>query len=120
MSKKHLRSDLFLRFTAALGVIAVFLFLSDNFLIYWFEQPGLRIFLGHLGLLAPTSSVLTGGQILSGWIQFSGFVLIFIGIGVLCILSSNRSLDDDARLYTRIAAYIVRSAFWAVLLIGIV
>lgn len=120
MSKKHLHSDLFLRFTAALGVIAVFLFLSDNLLIYWFKQPGIRVFLGHLGLLAPTSSVLTGDQVLSGWIQLSGFVLIFIGIGVLCVLSSNRSLNDDAQIYTCVAAYIVRAAFWAVLLIGIV
>jgi len=120
VSKIHLRSDLFLRFAAALGVIAVFLFLSDNFLIYWFEQPGLRVFLGHLGLLAPPSSALTSSQVLSGWIQLSGFVLILVGIGLLCALSPNRSLKDDARLYTCVAAYIVRAAFWAVLLIGIV
>ncbi len=120
MSKQKYLSDLFLRYAAALGVIAVFLFLFDNFLIYWFEQPGLRAFLGHVGLFAPPSSELNSNQILSGWLQFSGFILIVIGIGVLCALSPSRSLDDDAELYTCISAYIVRAAFWAALLIGIV
>jgi len=120
VSKQNYRSDLFLRYAAALGVIAVFLFLLDNFLIFWLEQPGLRVFLGHLGLFRPPSSILTSNQILSGWLQFSGFLLIIAGIGALCALSPRRSLRDDAQLYTCIAAYIVRAAFWAVFLIGIV
>lgn len=120
MSEKLLRSDLFLRVVAAIGVVAVFLFLFDNFLVYWFEQPGLRTFLGYLGLLPASSVELLGSQVLSGWMQFAGFVLIIAAIGVLCALSYSRTLNDDARLYSQVAAYIVRAAFWAVLLIGVV
>ena len=120
MPEKSLHADFFIRYAAAIGVVAVFLFLFDNFLIYWFEQPGIRAFLGHLGLLSSSSPALSGGQAVSGWIQFSGFVLIFAGTGALCAITRTRTLNDDAGLYSCIAAYIVRAAFWSVLLIGIV
>ena len=120
MPAKPLRLDLLFRLAAAAGVVSVFLFLIDNFLIYWFGQPGLRTFFAHLGLMTALGpSDLTGGQIVSGWIQLSVFTLILAAMALFCALSRSRSLDDDAVLYSCVAAYIVRTAFWAILLIGV-
>ncbi len=114
--------EVFLRALAALMVAAIFLFLVDNFLIYWIELPGLRNFLVYAGWI-PTDKgevTLTHAQAVSGWLQLSVYSVIVVGIVLACLVSFSRSLQADADLYSRIAAYIVRAAFWSVLLVGLV
>ena len=55
-----------------------------------------------------------------GWLQLSAYSVIVVGIVLTCLVSFSRSLQADADLYSRIAAYIVRAAFWSVFLVGLV
>ena len=114
--------DVLLRALAALMVASVLLFLVDNFLIYWVDLPGLRNFLSYIGWInadaAPASLGRT--QIIAGWLQLSIYIGIVIGIILACLISFSRNLQADADLYSGMAAYIVRAAFWSIFLVGLV
>jgi TRAP-type mannitol/chloroaromatic compound transport system permease small subunit len=108
------------RLCGAVMVSLVFLFLLDNTLIFWFDWPGLRDFLEHFGWLGSKPGKLVDEQIVVGWIQLLLFLATLVVIAVLVLRSSTRSLSTDAELYSRIAAYIVRAAFWSIFLVGLV
>lgn len=98
------------------------LFIINNFLIFWHGWPGIDNFLAHYGLLGltPLSAPLTGTVLTLGWVQ----LLVYLGAILGCILyvlnTRHRSLQADANVHDFLAAYVVRSAFWSILLIGVV
>ena len=106
---------------AAWMVALPFLFLLDNILIFWFDWPGTRHFLVHLGLLSETRSSppLNDPQRLLGWIQWMVSLSVCLFISAAVLVGHGRDLKQDAMLYSRMAAFITRAAFWAVLLVGI-
>ncbi len=103
-------------------IVFLFLFLIDNTLIYWFQWPGIRTFLSHLGLIGAEGSAkkLTDSDVVQGWVQFIASLVTILGIISLVIKTPARNLDDDAELYSRITGFIVRAAFWSVFLVGLV
>ena len=110
-----------LRIFAALMVASIFLFLTDNIIIHWFDQPGLRIFLALTGVFSFDLTSSTDTQSITGaWIQFGIFLTLIIAICIYCLTSPSRKLEQDADMYSAIASYIVRGAFWSVFLIGLV
>lgn len=100
-------------------VVALFLFLIDNLLIYWAKLPGMSAFFEHLGWIAGKPGKLDAGAIGAGWIQLVASIAAFFAAVAICLLTRSRSIKDDAKLYSGVAAYIVRSAFWAVFLVGV-
>jgi TRAP-type mannitol/chloroaromatic compound transport system permease small subunit len=110
-----------LRVFAALMAASLFLFLVDNILIFWFEQPGLRAILIHSGLITSDKNIpLNSGMVFNGWIQFFTFSAVIFGALFYCLATPSKQFLEESILYTRIAAYIVRAAFWSVLLVGLV
>ena len=114
--------EMLLRLFAAMVLVALFLFLLDNMLIYWFDFPGTRSTLIHYNFLSEPSSFKPPAENQVGYgimhLVLSGIIILGTIIAVAMI--PGRTLSKDADLYTRIAAFIVRSAFWSVFLIGIV
>ena len=53
------------------------------------------------------------------WIQLSVYVAGFVGAVVYVLLSRERSLRADGLLISDISAFLVRVAFWIVLLVGV-
>ncbi|MGI9316754.1 MAG: TRAP transporter small permease subunit [bacterium] len=101
---------------------SVILFLVDNFLIYVLGWPGIGLFMAHLGVVTPdkVAKALEGGAIARGWVELLGFFGVFLA-GLFWVLRTrNRRLIDDANVYSGITAFIVRAAFWSVLLVGAV
>lgn len=87
-----------------LAVLAVFLI--NNYLNYWQDMPG----------VAP---VLRGGAPLLSWFQ-----LALYGVAValaLAYVATHRdtTLRQDSQRISDINAYVIRTAFWAVLLVGL-
>jgi len=54
------------------------------------------------------------------YIQLSFYFISFIAVVYFVLRSINQTLETDAKILTNITAYIVRSSFWAVLIVGIV
>ncbi|MBC8259778.1 MAG: TRAP transporter small permease subunit [SAR324 cluster bacterium] len=98
------------------------LFLVNDYLIFVKGWPGPLNFLKHqewFGFSA-LRKPLEENFVFLGWAQFLALFAVMVFVSVWASKTQKRSLRDDARLWARFAAYIVRSAFWAVLLIGIV
>ena len=102
-------------------VAALFLFLLDTYLLYWTGFPGLSGFLEHIGILSGDgrSEALEGVAVAGGGAQLLLVLGVIAGVLWLVLRSPERSLEADARIYSAIAAYIVRFAFWAVFLVGV-
>ena len=108
-----------IRIAAALMVLAVFVFLLDNYAVFWLEWPGLTRMLAHLGILEGNGKPIPDESLIYGWVELTVVAACGLAVVLLVLRSPSRSLDRDADLYTAIAAYLVRGAFWSVFFIGL-
>ena len=98
---------LFFRFFAWSVVATLFAFLFNAYLTFWLGWPGAATALG------PDASA-------QAWLQVLLYLLAIAGPAAFVVRSKSRSLRRDDAAMTAIAAYIVKVAFWSVLLVGIV
>ena len=109
--------------TFAVSIVAIMLlFLINNYLNFWQQWPGLPSFFSHRGWfgLEALRTPLVDDQITKGWLQLLSY-LGAVALVVLYVLwTHKRPLRSDAALLTEFAAYIIRAAFWIVLMVGIV
>jgi len=104
------------------SILAItFVFLINNVLTVWFDWPGIKQLFSQYGLFGfkKLSKPLEGSVLTFSFIQ-----LFFYFISVLLVIfyvfkSINRTLESDAEILTKFTAYIIRSSFWAVLIVGI-
>lgn len=92
----------------ALSLAALtFVFLFNNYLVYWYGWPG----------VAP---VFRGGTAFLGWLQAAGYVIPVVAIIVIALRNRERPFASDAALLYSVTAYIIAAAFWSTFFIGIV
>jgi len=106
----------------ALSIVTVMLtFLINNYLNFWQQWPGLPSFFSNQGWfgLEPLRIPLADGQITKGWLQFLSYLGAVVIVVLYVLRTHNRSLRLDADLLSGFSAYIIRAAFWIVLIIGI-
>ena len=98
-----------------------FVFLINNVLTVWFEWPGVKKLFSHHGLFGfkKLSNPLEDSVLTIAYIQlFLYFALTFLAI-IYVIKSIKQTLETDSKILTKFTAYIIRSSFWAVLIVGI-
>ena len=108
-----------LRIAAGTVVAIAFAFLLNNYLNFWWSWPSalaMTADLGWFGMTPPETSI---GAIHLGQLQVLSYALAPLLVAAYVAVTRHRSMRDDAGLLTALAAYIVRSAFWSVLLIGL-
>ncbi len=104
------------------SILAITLvFLINNVLTIWFDWPGIKQLFSQYGLFGfkKISKSLEGSELIFSFIQ-----LFFYFISILLVIfyvfkSINQTLESDAEILTKFTAYIIRSSFWAVLIVGI-
>jgi len=103
-------------------IALVLLFLLNDYLIMWQEWPGVLVFIGHQGWFgaSPTTEVLSGTALVQGWVQFFGYFVAFAAVLGYVLATPHCLLRTDADRLTALSAYIIRAAFWAVFLVGLV
>ena len=111
-------SPLAMRIVAYLMVSAVFLYLINNYLVYWQGMPGSYNLLLHYGWFGVESEILEAGQVALGWVQVGVYLAILAAMVVYVLKTQTRSLQQDSVRFAKLSAYIIRFAFWAVTLIG--
>ena len=111
-------SPLAMRIFAYLMVSAVFLYLVNNYLVYWQDMPGSYNLLLHLGWFGVEAEQLDDDQLTQAWTQVVIYLAILSAAVVYVFRTQSRSLQQDSVRFAKISAYIIRFAFWAVTLIG--
>ncbi len=108
---------------AALGIVAaMFAFLINNYLTLWQDWPGISGLFSHLGWFGAGTSgkPLEGGGVTLGWIQLLLYVVLVGLVAVYTFSTGRQPLRVDSARLSAMAAFIIRAAFWSVLLIGLV
>jgi len=115
-------STLISRALAYMMVVGVFLYLFNNYLVYWQEMPGTYLLFSHYGWfgLETLSSPLDEAQITQGWGQFILYLLVLSACVGYALKTQNRSLEQESVRFAVLSAYIIRVSFWSVLLVGFI
>ena len=104
------------------SIIAItFVFLINNVLTVWFEWPGIKKLFSHHGLFGfkKLSKPLEDSVLTFAYIQLF-FYFISIIFAIFYVLKSiKQTLETDSKILTNFTAYIIRSSFWAVMIVGI-
>ncbi len=110
------------RSLAYMMVSGVFLYLFNNYLVYWQGLPGTFDLFSHYGYfgLEPLSNQLEENQIFQAWMQLIVYLLVLLLGVTYSALTPNRSMEDDSVRFAQLAAYIIRFSFWWVCLVGFV
>jgi TRAP-type mannitol/chloroaromatic compound transport system permease small subunit len=103
-------------------VAGVFLYLINNYLVYWQDMPGIYLLFSHYGWfgLETPGSPLDEAQITQAWGQFILYLLVLSACVGYALKSQNRSLEQESVRFAVLSAYIIRASFWSVLLVGFV
>lgn len=107
----------------ALSIVAACVgFLINNYLTFWQDWPGIGNLFSHLGWFGAETlrQPFPDGAALLGWLQILLYVALMAMVVAYVVRTSNRGLRVDAAHLSGIAAFIIRAAFWSVLLIGVV
>ena len=118
MSDNHL--TLITRSFAYAMVSAVFLYLINNYLVYWQDMPGTFSLALHYGWLGLDVEELESSKVAQGWFQLLFYLLVLMASIGYVVRTRSRSLEQDSVRFATLSAYIVRASFWAVLLVGLV
>ena len=98
-----------------------FVFLFNNVLTVWFDWPGVKNLFSHYGLFGfkKLSKPLEDTVLTFAYLQ----LLFYLASILLAIFYVNRSIKQtltvDSEILNKFTAYIIRSSFWAVLIVGI-
>jgi TRAP-type mannitol/chloroaromatic compound transport system permease small subunit len=104
------------------SILAITLaFLINNVLTVWFEWPGIKKLFSNYGLFGfkKLSKPLEDSVLTYSYIQLFLY-FISIALAIFYVLKSiKQTLETDSEILTKFTAYIIRSSFWAVFIVGI-
>ncbi len=106
------------RVFAYLMVSGVFLYLINNYLVYWQDMPGPYNLLLHYGWFGFEGEALEGARLTQSWTQIVIYLAVLTTASLYVFKTRSRSLQQDSVRFSRVSAYIIRFAFWGVTLIG--
>ncbi len=98
-----------------------FVFLFNNVLTVWFDWPGVKNLFSHFGLFGfkKLSKPLSDSVLNFAFLQLF-FYLIAIFLAIFYVNRSiKQTLTADSKILDKFTAYIIRSSFWAVLIVGL-
>jgi TRAP-type mannitol/chloroaromatic compound transport system permease small subunit len=97
-----------LRAFALATVVCALAFIANNYLTFWQGWPGLRSLADGTGAAA------------LGWLQLAIYVVPVGVVTIHAFMSKQRTMRDDSAMLDALSAFIIRWAFWIVLLVGLV
>jgi len=112
---------LLVRIIAGAIVATTLIFLLNNYLTFWREWPGLTTFLAHQSWLGfdALDEPLVPDLLQLGWLQLGSYLVALAVVVGYVMATPDRCLRVEADRLSAFSAYIVRVAFWGVLIIGL-
>ena len=119
MDEKNKSIHFYLRILSYSVIAFTLAFLLNNLLTVWAEWPGVRKIFSHYELFGHKQKSLQGSDLNLGYMQI-GLYLICIGLLISYVFKTySQTLEKDSEILSKFSAYIVRSSFWAVFLVGL-
>ena len=119
MVSKNSNLSLYLRIISYSVLAFTLAFLINNVLTVWNDWPGIKKIFSHHEIFGFKKKALEGSDLNYGYMQI-GLYLICIGAVIFYVFKTySQTLEQDSKILSRFSAYIIRSSFWAVFLVGV-
>ena len=113
---------IFLRWLAWFTATAIFVFLLNDYLNFWRGWPGFISLLAKAGMWPDNGTLVRAfdKQSAKAVIQAVTYAIPVAGAAIYVLKTRNKPLRADSLDLYAISAFVVRGAYWAVLLVGLV
>ena len=101
-------------------IFFTFAFFINNILNFWYDFPGVDKFFGNYNIFFELQNELSGKEFYKSWIQFLIYIIAILISFIYVKLYKQIEIEKDSEYLSNFSAYIIRSCFWGVLIIGIV
>ena len=119
MSSENSKISLYLRI-ASYSVLAFTLaFLINNVLTVWIDWPGVKKIFSHYEMFGFKKKALDGSTLSYGFMQIGVYLICIVAVIVYVFKTYSQTLERDSEILSNFSAYLVRSSFWAVFLVGV-
>ena len=100
-------------------IFLTFAFLINNILNFWHDYPGVDRFFGNYNIFFDQKNELSTKEFYQSWMQFLIYVIAILISFIYVKLYSQVEIEKDSEYLSNFSAYIIRSCFWGVLIVGI-
>ena len=105
------------------SIVAItFVFLINNLLTNWYDWPGVKKLYSHYELFGfkKLHKPLEGTAITYCYIQFLLYLVSIFSVIFYVFRTPKQNLNKDSKILASVSAYIIRTAFWTVFILGLV
>ncbi len=112
----------FIRIVGYVIIAITFPFLINNFLNYWADWPGVKKLLANYGLFGfeKLKNPISGSLFTYALFQLFLYIVLIFLVVFFVFKTPNQTLNKDSEILSSLSAYIIRSAFWMVFIVGLV
>jgi len=112
----------FIRIVGYVIIAITFTFLINNFLNYWADWPGVKKLLANYRLFGfeKLKNPISGSLFIYALFQLFLYIVSIFLVVFFVFKTPNQTLNKDSEILSSLSAYIIRSAFWMVFIVGIV
>ena len=119
MSSENSKISLYLRI-ASYSVLAFTLaFLINNVLTVWIDWRGVKKIFSHYEMFGFKKKALDGSDLNYGFMQIGVYLICIVAVIIYVFKTYSQTLERDSEILSKFSAYLVRSSFWAVFLVGV-
>ena len=119
MVTKNSNLSLYLRIISYSVLAFTLAFLINNVLTVWSDWPGIKKFFSHYEMFGYKKKALDGSDLNYGYMQIGLYLICIAAVVFYVFKTYSQTLEQDSKILSRFSAYLVRSSFWAVFLVGV-
>ena len=119
MVAKNSNLSLYLRIISYSVLAFTLAFLINNVLTVWSDWPGIKKFFSHYEMFGYKKKALDGSDLNYGYMQIGLYLICIAAVVFYVFKTYSQTLEQDSKILSRFSAYLVRSSFWAVFLVGV-
>ncbi len=119
MVSKNSNLSLYLRIISYSVLAFTLAFLINNVLTVWSDWPGIKKLFSHYEMFGYKKKALEGSDLNYGYMQIGLYLICIAAVVFYVFKTYSQTLEQDSKILSRFSAYLVRSSFWAVFLVGV-
>ena len=100
-------------------IFLTFAFFINNILNFWHDFPGVDKFFGNYNIFFDQKNELSTKEFYKSWMQFLIYIIAILISFIYVKLYNQVEIKKDSEYLSNFSAYIIRSCFWGVFIIGI-
>ncbi len=119
MLAKNSNLSLYIRIISYSVLAFTLAFLINNVLTVWSDWPGIKKIFSHHEMFGFKKKALEGSDLNYGYMQIGLYLICIVAVVFYVFKTYSQTLEQDSKILSRFSAYLVRSSFWAVFLVGV-